>query len=106
MNCFIYKTPANTLKTRQTKSITYNINPQEREKQYIPAEIWRFSAHSVSKVFFFDKELKEVNLDPNLETADTDRSDNYWPQRMEKSKFQVFKEEKGKKLNSMQKSKK
>ncbi len=75
------------------------------EKQYIPAEIWRMGENEIKKVFFFEKELVEINLDPNLETADVDRSNNYWPTRMIPSKFSLFKESKKKPKNEMQKAK-
>lgn len=62
-----------------------------KEVQRIPAEIWRYNNKKVSKVFFFKKEVKEIVLDPFLETADTDRSDNYYPPRTEPTRFQLFK---------------
>lgn len=76
------------------------------EKQYIPAEIWRFNAKEVSKVFIFDKEVVNINLDPNLETADTDRNNNYWPPQSVPSRFSLFKQSHYKEQNTMQKMKK
>ena len=61
------------------------------EEVRIPAEIWRRNHDEVSKVFFFEKEVEEVILDPHLETADTDRGNNYWPERREPSRFELFK---------------
>lgn len=63
-----------------------------REKQYIPAEIWLKDDKEVSKIFVFEKALARVVLDPNLETADTDRNNNYWPKRAEPSRFKLFKQ--------------
>ena len=57
----------------------------------IPAEIWKKDNEKVSKVFFFEKEVVEVYLDPFLETADTDVSNNGLPRKPIQSKFQVFK---------------
>ncbi|MDP4662671.1 MAG: M1 family metallopeptidase [Salibacteraceae bacterium] len=62
-----------------------------KEKHYIPAEIWRFDSEQVSKVFYTKKKINEVILDPESETADVDKSDNYWPQRMIPSKFEMYK---------------
>ncbi|MTI41978.1 M1 family metallopeptidase [Fulvivirga lutimaris] len=62
----------------------------------IPAEIWRKNEKEVSKVFYFDKEVTNVVLDPNLETADTDVSDNVFPRKREVSKFDEFKGKSGK----------
>ncbi|MBL4648201.1 MAG: M1 family peptidase, partial [Aureispira sp.] len=58
---------------------------------YIPAEIWRQHADKVSKVFVSKKELQEIVLDPYLETADTDRSNNYYPTRKEPTRFELYK---------------
>lgn len=62
-----------------------------KESHYIPAEIWRYDAAQVSKVFYSKKDLVNVTLDPNLETADIDRNNNHWPQRTEKSRFELYK---------------
>lgn len=75
-------------------------------KEYIPAEIWRFGDETVSKVFWFEKEVARVTLDPNLETADVNRNNNYWPPRMEPSRFQLFKQKQFKPAeNPMQRDK-
>ena len=62
------------------------------EIQYIPAEIWRKNASRVHKVIVSEKELKEVVLDPYRETADTDRSNNYFPARNEPTRFEMYSE--------------
>jgi len=58
---------------------------------YIPAEIWRQRADKVSKVFVSKKELQEIVLDPYLETADTDRNNNYYPTRRQPTRFELYK---------------
>ena len=60
------------------------------EQKRIPAEIWRLNHEEVSKVFYFEKEVKEIILDPRVETADVDRSNNYWPERRQPSRFELF----------------
>ena len=60
------------------------------QKEYIPAEIWKMNNKTASKVYWFPKQLKSVELDPNLETADIDRSNNYWPTRKEPSRFELY----------------
>jgi len=67
---------------------TYSDNSKERH--YIPSEIWKRDDIQVSKVFYSKKEIASIVLDPNLETADIDRSDNYWPTRIPKSRFDVY----------------
>jgi len=63
-----------------------------KEEHRIPAEIWRYNNYEVSKVFVTDKEVKQIVLDPYLETADTDRSDNYFPARQEMNRFELFRQ--------------
>ncbi len=76
------------------------------ERVYIPAEIWKMDDKQVSKVFFTKKEVKEIQLDPQLQTADIDRSDNYWPPRTSQSRFELFKYNRSGEPNPMQKAKK
>ena len=45
----------------------------------------------MNKVFFFEKEVEKIILDPLLETADTERNNNYWPETREPSRFELFK---------------
>ncbi len=60
----------------------------------IPAEIWRRSNEEVSKVFIFEKEVSSIRMDPFLETADTDFSNNSWPKQPEPTRFELFKKRK------------
>jgi hypothetical protein len=60
----------------------------------IPAEIWRKNTKKVSKLFIRDKEIKEIVLDPKWATADTNINNNYWPARIIKSRFELFKSKK------------
>lgn len=57
---------------------------------HIPAEIWKQRADKVSKVFVSKKELEEIILDPYLETADTDRNNNYYPARRQPTRFELY----------------
>ncbi len=63
-----------------------------KEKITIPVEIWRYNYKEVSKLIVTKKELKAIVLDPNLQTADADLSNNAFPRRPVKSRFQVFKQ--------------
>lgn len=73
-----------------------------KEEQRIPAEIWRYNDQKISKVFALKKEVKSVALDPHLETADVDMSNNYWPARSQPTRFQLFKNREDKQENPMQ----
>jgi hypothetical protein len=68
---------------------TYADGSQEIKR--IPAEIWNQNNLETSKVFLLEKEVVSVTLDPNLETADCDMGNNYWPPRIEESRFELFK---------------
>ena len=72
-----------------------------KDELRIPAEIWRFNNFNVDKLIVTNKEVKSITLDPHLETADIDLTNNFFPRRPVKSRFQIFKEE-NKKLNPMQ----
>jgi hypothetical protein len=63
------------------------------ERHTYPAQIWRYNDEEVSKVFRTTKEIKKITVDPDLETADIDTSNNSWPKK-EDSKFDKFKDDK------------
>lgn len=63
-----------------------------REVQRIPAEIWRMNASQISKVFITKQPITAITVDPFLETADTDMSNNYWPPRVVPTRFQLYKQ--------------
>ncbi|HIB77416.1 MAG TPA: M1 family peptidase [Flavobacteriales bacterium] len=65
----------------------------EKEIRRIPAEIWLMSEPTVTKVFATDKPAVRIVLDPMLETADCDLSNNSWPYRPAPTRFEVFKQQ-------------
>ena len=69
---------------------TYNDGTKEIER--LPAEIWRMNETRVTKVFAKHKEVTNITLDPNLETADVKIENNYFPKREIKSKFEKYKD--------------
>ncbi|MFV0573677.1 MAG: M1 family metallopeptidase [Xanthomarina gelatinilytica] len=60
---------------------------------HYPAEIWRLNDKEVSKSVASDKEIVKITVDPNLETADVDTSNNSWPKEVSESDFDKFKNE-------------
>ncbi|MDF9800975.1 hypothetical protein OKW21_006238 [Catalinimonas alkaloidigena] len=70
---------------------TYEDGSTEIER--IPAEIWRYNAEEVTKVFAKDKKVKQIHLDPYRETADTDESNNFFPERAVPTRFEIYKEQ-------------
>lgn len=72
----------------------------------LPAEIWKMSEKTVTKVFPTTKKVVRIVLDPYLETADIDLNNNQWPARWVPTRFELFKERQGSgELNPMQKAK-
>ncbi|MFD0989707.1 M1 family metallopeptidase [Mariniflexile jejuense] len=57
-----------------------------------PAEIWRLNDNEVTKAIATDKEITRIDVDPELETADIDTSNNTWPKTEAKNDFEKFKE--------------
>jgi len=70
----------------------------------IPAEIWKMGRDKVSKVFQTEKEIKQIELDPFYETADTDRSNNFFPPQTQPSRFELFKQKNNPQENPMQRA--
>lgn len=70
--------------------LQFTFTDGSKEVVKIPAEIWKMNHKNVSKVFFFEKELAGIELDPFLETADVDLSNNNWPPKMQPSKFELY----------------
>lgn len=67
---------------------TYKDGTKELEK--IPAEIWRLNEKRVKKVFVKEKEVANVMIDPNMETADIDIENNIFPKMQQPSRFDQF----------------
>jgi hypothetical protein len=65
--------------------ITYADGTKENHK--FPAQIWRKNDLEVSRVFGTTKLVSKIVVDPKLETADIDLSNNTWPKEKVKSKF-------------------
>ncbi|MBC6697564.1 M1 family metallopeptidase [Hymenobacter sp. BT190] len=74
----------------------------KQEKMTIPAEIWRKNNAEVTKVFITEKPVVSFVLDPNLETADIDLSNNAWPQKATPSRFELFEQQQRTQPNPMQ----
>lgn len=52
-----------------------------------PAQIWRKNNDTAKKVFATSKAIRKIQIDPKLETADIDVSNNSWPKEEVKSRF-------------------
>tara|TARA_B110000003_G_scaffold276509_1_gene323413 strand:+ start:3897 stop:6038 length:2142 start_codon:yes stop_codon:yes gene_type:complete len=70
--------------------IEFTYKDGSKERKVYPAQIWRYNDNETIKVINSDKEIVNISIDPDLETADVDTSNNNWPQKKD-SKFNKFK---------------
>ena len=70
---------------------TYADGTTKTEKY--PAQIWRYNDLETTKAIASEKEIVAIQVDPNLELADVDTSNNSWPKEIKQSKFDKFKNE-------------
>lgn len=71
--------------------IEWTFKDGSKEIERLPAEIWRTNEIEVKKAFIKEKEVVNVVLDPNLETADVNVEDNVFPKKPAESKFDQLK---------------
>ncbi len=62
-----------------------------RELEHIPAEIWRLNENIISKTFVKDKQVVNIQLDPERKTTDIDPADNVFPRKAGESRIDRFK---------------
>ena len=70
--------------------LRFTLEDGTEEVKRIPAEVWLKNEDEFTKWFNFTQPVVQITLDPFLEMADTDRSDNYWPAIQEPNKFDVY----------------
>ena len=75
--------------------VEYTYEDGSKEKVTYPAQVWRKNDKEVSKAVASDKEITNIVVDPDLETADVDTSNNSWPRAEKEGEFEKF--EQGKK---------
>ncbi|MHA7843565.1 MAG: M1 family metallopeptidase [Winogradskyella sp.] len=71
--------------------VQYEYADGSKEKITYPAQIWRLNDKEVSRALATDKEIVAITVDPDLETADIDTSNNSWPRETKESDFDKFK---------------
>ena len=72
--------------------VEYKYADGTSERITYPAQIWRLNDNQVSKAIASEKEIVSIIVDPDLETADIDTSNNSWPKEIKQSNFDQFKE--------------
>jgi hypothetical protein len=74
--------------------VEYTYEDGSKQSETYPAQIWRLNDKEVSKAIASDKKIVSIQVDPNLETADVDTSNNTWPKKAEASEFDKMKNKK------------
>ncbi|MEJ6675870.1 MAG: M1 family metallopeptidase [Polaribacter sp.] len=70
--------------------VAYTYDDGTTEKKTYPAQIWRYNDNQVTKVVHSEKQIIKIVIDPDLETADVDLSNNSFPKDI-KDAFSRFK---------------
>ena len=71
--------------------VEYTFADGTTKKETYPAQIWRLNDKEVKKSVASEKEIVSIKVDPDLETADVDTSNNSWPKEIKQSRFDAFK---------------
>jgi len=67
--------------------VQLNYEDGTSEMQTFPVQIWRKNNQSAIRVIATDKKVVKFQLDPKLQTADIDVTNNMWPREAVKTKF-------------------
>lgn len=81
-----------------------NFTDDSKQTVRMPAEVWRLNGERISKLFFTQKEIASITIDPSDEMADGDLNNNRFPRLPIEESFQLQKPKKTK--NPMQQLKK
>ena len=71
--------------------VDYEYEDGTIERVKYPVQIWRKNDKEVRKLVPSNKKIIGISLDPDLETADIDTSNNSWPKKQDESDFDKFK---------------
>ncbi|MFT7486431.1 MAG: hypothetical protein ACI9F9_002286, partial [Candidatus Paceibacteria bacterium] len=75
------------------------------EEVRIPVEVWNKDSHSIRKLLVCSRDLARITLDPHLESADVDLTNNVFPPRIPNERLELKKGQRDsdkKKKNPMQ----
>ncbi len=72
--------------------VEYTYEDGSKEKITYPVQVWRKNDAEVKKVVSSSKAITNIVVDPNLETADIDVTNNSWPRKAAETDFEKFKE--------------
>jgi hypothetical protein len=71
--------------------VEYTYADGTKKKETFPAQIWRLNDKQATRAIASDKEIVLITVDPDLETADVDVTNNTWPKEIKQSEFEKFK---------------
>ncbi|MFD0862662.1 M1 family metallopeptidase [Sungkyunkwania multivorans] len=71
--------------------VEYTYEDGSKETIKYPVQVWRKNDAECKKVIASEKEIVGITVDPNMETADIDTTNNSWPQKQEDNDFDKFK---------------
>jgi hypothetical protein len=63
----------------------------QTEELLIPAEVWRYNADSITRLFIKPKRIVAIEIDRKHQIADADQSNNMFPPRIPASRIELFK---------------
>ena len=70
--------------------LTLNYADGSSEDYLVPAEVWRYNAVEVTKLFIRNKRITSIELDRNHLIADADKTNNVTPRRIAQSRIELF----------------
>ena len=74
--------------------VEYTYEDGTSKKVTYPAQVWRKNDAEISKAVTSSQRIVKITVDPDLETADVDLSNNSWPAEETESEFEEFKNQK------------
>ena len=72
--------------------VEYTYADGSKKRETFPAEIWRLNDNEVSRAVASEKQIVNIAIDPDEETADVDTSNNTWPKKEQLGEFENFKQ--------------
>jgi hypothetical protein len=71
--------------------VEYTYTDGSKQRETFPAQIWRLNDKQATRAIASEKEIVSIRVDPDLETADVDTTNNAWPREVKESQFDKFK---------------
>ena len=72
--------------------VEYTYADGSKMSERYPVQVWRKNDNSYTRILASEKEIVEIQLDPNRETADVNTTNNIWPRLKVQTDFDRFKE--------------